>query len=264
MDFLAHNNQAWELESKGGSAWSSIVPEEDIRAAREGRYQFSMSPDGTPIPGSWLRPIRDAELLCLAGGGGQQGPLLSAMGAKVTVFDFSLNQLHLEELAMEKYGLAYATCQGDMRDLSRFPEGTFDLVVNPASNLFIEDLSKLWTECFRVLKPGGKLLSSSMNPIVFAFGRDELDVNANPTLKYPVPYSDIANLTKKELDAKIASNQLLEFGHSLDQIIGEQIAAGFALVGFQEGYWGKRFDVKADHMFPQYLITCAEKRTEGM
>ena len=260
MDIFTHNQSAWERESREGGNWSTIVAEETIENAKLGRHNYSMSPDKRPIPHGWLESCQGAELLCLGGGGGQQGPILSAMGARVTVFDCSPNQLRLDQLAAEKYGFNIKTIQGDMRDLASLDNESFDLVVNPASNMFIDDVKRMWRECHRVLRPRGKLLSTSMNPIAFAFGRDELDVDDSPRLKYSVPYSDLECLPADVLNAKIESRQPLEFGHSLEDIIGGQIEAGFALIGFQEGYWGPRFEVKADRKFPQYLATCAMKR----
>ena len=39
------------------------------------------------MPADWFGDLAGAPVLCLASGGGQQGPLLAAAGARVTVFD---------------------------------------------------------------------------------------------------------------------------------------------------------------------------------
>jgi hypothetical protein len=49
------------------------------------------------------------EVLCLASGGGQQGPILAAAGAKVTVFDNSANQLVQDRLVADRDGLTIET-----------------------------------------------------------------------------------------------------------------------------------------------------------
>ncbi len=67
------------------------------------------------------------------------------------------------------------------------------------------------------------------------------------------------NLFDKE-NVKIEGKQLLECGHSLEDIIGGRIEAGFAIIGFQESDWGLRLQVNADRKFPQYLAACAVKR----
>jgi 2-polyprenyl-3-methyl-5-hydroxy-6-metoxy-1,4-benzoquinol methylase len=70
-------------------------------------------------------------VLCLAAGGGQQGPVLAAAGAAVTVFDNSPRQLGRDEEVAAREGLATRTVLGDMRDLSAFPDASFDVVFNP-------------------------------------------------------------------------------------------------------------------------------------
>ncbi|MEM7385609.1 MAG: class I SAM-dependent methyltransferase [Verrucomicrobiota bacterium] len=259
MNPIEHNLRAWEKESSGGGNWSTIVPAETMEAVHRGEHRFSMSPDKRPIPADWLGPLDEVDLLCLAGGGGQQGPILAGMGAKVTVYDFSPNQLSLDRLAAETYGLEIKTVEGDMRDLSVFPNQSFDIVIHPASNMFVDNILPVWNECYRVLRPNGRLIAMSMNPIAFAFGRDQLDVTESPVLHYSVPYSDVESLKPEELKAKVENGEILEYGHTLENIIGGQLRCGFLLKGFQEGYWGDGFGVKADKKFPQSLITYSVK-----
>jgi 2-polyprenyl-3-methyl-5-hydroxy-6-metoxy-1,4-benzoquinol methylase len=254
-----HNLRAWEKESSEGGNWSSIVSAETMESVRRREYQFSMSTDNRPIPEDWLGSLENVDLLCLAGGGGQQGPILAGLGANVTVYDFSSNQLSLDRRAAEKYGLEINTEQGDMRDLSCFPDESFDIVLHPASNMFVDNILPVWRECYRVLRPNGRLIATSLNPIAFAFGRDQLDITDTPTLRFSVPYSDLESLKPEELNAKIENGEILEYGHSLEDIIDGQLRCGFVLKGFQEGYWGEAHEVKADKKFPQYLITYSVK-----
>lgn len=157
-----HNLRAWEKESSEGANWSSIVSAETMESVRRGDFRFSMCPDERPIPDEWLGPLEKVELLCLAGGGGQQGPILAGLGANVTVYDFSSNQLSLDRLAAEKYGLEINTAQGDMRDLSRFPDESFNLVVHPASNMFVDNILPVWSECYRVLRIRSERISGRL------------------------------------------------------------------------------------------------------
>jgi hypothetical protein len=52
-------------------------------------------------------------------GGGQQGPLLAAAGAVVTVFDNSPQQLGQDRFVAERDGLAIETVEKEMADLVR-------------------------------------------------------------------------------------------------------------------------------------------------
>ena len=56
-------------------------------------------------------------------------------------------------MVAERDALEIATVFGDMRDLSAFDSGRFDLVFNPVSNAFCPELAPVWRECFRVLRP---------------------------------------------------------------------------------------------------------------
>jgi SAM-dependent methyltransferase len=53
---------------------------------------------------------------------------------------------------------AIRTVLRDMRALGAFPDGSFDVIVNPVSNVFCPHLAAVWRECFRVLRPAGALL----------------------------------------------------------------------------------------------------------
>ena len=52
-----------------------------------------------------------------------------------------------------------------MTDLSRFADGAFDVVLNPVSVIYVDDVHSVWRECYRVLKPGGRLMMGSINPL---------------------------------------------------------------------------------------------------
>ncbi len=124
-----------------------------------------------PVPRDWFpAELAGAAVLCLASGGGQQGPVLAAAGAAVTVFDNSPRQLARDEEVAARDKLAIRTVLGDMRDLSVFPDASFDLVFNPVSNVFCPEIAPVWRESFRVLRPAGILNTSGfMNPDVFIF-----------------------------------------------------------------------------------------------
>lgn len=181
-------------------------------------------------------------MLCLASGGGQQGPLLAAAGAKVVVFDNSPRQLRQDRLVALREGLSLETVEGDMADLSIFPDETFDLIFHPCSNCFAPDVRPVWRECFRVLRAGGVLLTGFCNPVRYIFEDSRLG-NGVLAVRYSIPHSDVEHLTIVERHALEEKMEPLEFGHSLDDQVGGQLDAGFVLIGFYEDkYEGEEND----------------------
>ena len=159
LDPVAHNRAAWDREVDRGNEWTRPVGPDVIARARTGDWSVVLI-GYEPVPRDWFpADITGTVVLCLASGGGQQGPVLAAAGADVTVFDNSPRQLARDEQVAARDGLAIRTVLGDMRDLSAFADGSFDLVFNPVSNVFSPDLAPVWRECFRVLRPAGLLLT---------------------------------------------------------------------------------------------------------
>ena len=92
MDVRAYNREAWNRQVADGNPWTIPVNPEIVAAARRGDWSILLTPT-IPVPRGWFPPLAGADVLCLASGGGQQGPILAAAGAQVTVFDNSPRQL---------------------------------------------------------------------------------------------------------------------------------------------------------------------------
>jgi ubiquinone/menaquinone biosynthesis C-methylase UbiE len=120
----------------------------------------------------------------LAGGGGQQSAIFGLLGAQVTVFDLSEEQLQRDREVADHYHLVITTEQGDMRDLSRFEEASFDLVWHPYSINFVPDVQMVFRQVARLLPRDGRYYLQCTNP--FSHGLAETDWNEKGyTLKYP-------------------------------------------------------------------------------
>jgi SAM-dependent methyltransferase len=246
LDLLAHNRLAWDRQVERGNRWTIPVGPEEIARARLGDWSIVLTPTKA-VPSDWFPSLNGLEVLCLASGGGQQGPILAAAGANVTVFDNSPRQLGQDRMVADREGLRIETVQGDMADLGVFPEARFDLIFHPVSNVFAADVRPVWREAFRVLRPGGSLLAGFMNPVAclfdfFALERGEFRV------AHSIPYSDLASLSEDDRAKLAERDEPLEFGHTLDDQIGGQIAAGFVLTGFFE-------DIDPGSNLGQYLPT---------
>jgi SAM-dependent methyltransferase len=255
MDIVQHNKQAWTNEVEIGNQWTRPVDPAAINDARNGVWNLLLTPT-IFVPREWFGEIKNKEILCLASGGGQQGPILSAAGAIVTVFDNCPAQLEKDKFVAERDGLKIKLVQGDMKDLSAFENGSFDIVFHPVSNCFVENVDIVWSECFRVLKNGGRLLAGFGNPVTYIFDLNSMDNEKAFKVRYKIPYSDIEQLPEKELEQKIKNKVPLEFGHSLDSQIGGQIKAGFGIKGFYEDI--SNYDL-LDAFIKTFIATLAVK-----
>ena len=235
MDPIKYNREAWDREVAKGNQWTLPVSPEKISEAKQGRWSVVLTPR-RPVPSQWFPSLKGKKVLALASAGGQQGPILAAAGANVTVFDNSPVQLAQDRLVADREGLAIDLVQGDMRDLSCFGNERFDLIFHPCSNSFVPEVIPVWKEAHRVLKPGGILLAGFCNPIIFALD-PELEAKGIAQVKYKIPYSDLTSLTDEERSRYTDKGEPLGFGHTLEDQIGGQIAAGFAVTGFYEDSW---------------------------
>jgi len=249
-----HNRKAWDRQVDSGNEWTVPASPEVIAAARRGEWQVVLTPT-RPVPHDWFGELDGARVLCLASGGGQQGPILAAAGASVVVFDNSPRQLGQDRLVAERDRASHpggdrldlATVEGDMRDLSAFGDRSFDLVFHPCANLFIPDIRPVWRESFRVLRPGGRLLTGFVNPLQYIFDWERSE-RGELVVRHAIPYSDLTSLEETERQRWIDAGQPLEFGHTLEDQIAGQLEAGFVLTGFYE-------DVDPKHVLSRYIAS---------
>jgi SAM-dependent methyltransferase len=234
VDPVAHNRQAWDRQVENGNEWSRPVSAEVIANARAGDWSVVLI-GYEPVDRNWFpSDLTGLDVLCLASGGGQQGPVLAAAGARVTVFDNSPRQLAQDEMVAGRDGLDLRTVLGDARDLSAFADASFDLVFHPVSNLFIPELAPVWGECHRVLRPGATLLAGFVNPDVSIFDGEALDTRGELVVRHRLPYSDLTHLAPGEHERLWGRDAPVEFSHTLTDQLGGQLAAGFVITGFAE------------------------------
>ena len=202
--------------------WSRRASQEDMRAAREGRVRLHFFRE-KELPEAWLPPLKGQRALCLAGAGGLQGPILAAAGAEVTVLDLSRAMLAKDEATARQYALPLRIAHGNMTDLSMFPDGSFDLIINPPSLMYVPDVAPVFRECARVLVPGGTLLMAAPAPVNYLCDWDEKQQAYIACNRMPYNSAEHAD-----------QGDWIEFGHTMEQYLGGLTEAGFMIAGYME------------------------------
>lgn len=175
-------------------------------------------------------------------------PILSALGASCTVFDYSQKQLDAEKMVAKREGYDIEIIRGDMTKLLPFEDESFDMIIQPVANSYIENVQHVWDESFRILKKGGRLLVGLDNGINYIFDKSETK------LYRPLPYNPLK-------DSSVSKDFPLEeegvqFSHTLDEQIRGQIKAGFQIVDLYEDYnsEGKLRDYNIPTFWASYSI----------
>jgi ubiquinone/menaquinone biosynthesis C-methylase UbiE len=231
-----HWSKGGKYENHAGAQPVLSVDPEDFRAFREG------AADKLPDPFAvWAFPelIKDAagkDVLCLAGGGGQQSVAFGLLGCRVTVLDISEAQLARDRMAAEHYGYDVVTVQGDMRDLSAFANASFDLVYQPISIVFVPDVRPVYREVARALRPGGLYEVWHCNPTTAAV---ELDNPANgwDGVGYRISESGRAKVVRRGRDGYETFREgepTGEFNHQLSDIFNGLVESGLAIQAVSE------------------------------
>ncbi len=187
----------------------------------------------------FLGEVSGKRVLCLAGGGGQQSVAFTLLGADVTVFDLSDEQLQRDREAAAQLGFSIEIVQGDMRDLSVFADGAFDVVWQPYSINFVPSVSPVFAEVARVLAPGGLYYVHFANSFAMLVNDDAWDGKAYP-VQYP--YVDgfninilFPNWTVTAADGTVQEIEgPQEYLHFLSTIVNTLIGNRFQILGLWE------------------------------
>ncbi|SMF74151.1 class I SAM-dependent methyltransferase [Pseudobacteriovorax antillogorgiicola] len=261
LDPVKFNKEAWNIQVQEENQWTKPVSSDEVQKAANGDLKIVLTPT-KPVPENWYPDWKSSKILALASAGGQQVPLMAAAGAEVTVFDNSPMQLDQDRMVAARDQLTIETIEGDMSDLSIFPDESFDFIFHPCSNCFVPDIKPVWRESFRVLKPGGIMVSGFCNPIIFTLD-PELEKQGIAQLKYKIPYSDLDSISEEDRIKYFGENEPLSFGHSLQDQIGGQLAAGFVMIDFYEDDWNDSGS-PADQFLSCYMATRCQKPSRAI
>ena len=226
-DVAAHNQRMWDRLSAAGIPYTR--PQGTPPKASAAKRRF-LDPNDR-LAGM---PIKGQRVLALAGGGGWHPVLFAELGADTTVLDISARQLKTVRDLARSRGVKLRVLQGDMRDLSAFGDGSFDLVWHSHSIIFVPDAARVIAEVGRVLGPGGVYRASTMHPVTLRMYGTWTGTGWRFRQSYfedgAIPYEDA---TWEFQDVRVEA-PTLEYGHRISDLINACAAAGLVVDGFWE------------------------------
>jgi 2-polyprenyl-3-methyl-5-hydroxy-6-metoxy-1,4-benzoquinol methylase len=261
IDIDNHNKKAWNLAAEQSLKWSVPCDRESIEKAKSGNFNIKLTATKY-LPESWLENIKNKNILLVAGGGGQQAPILAAAGANVTLLDISDKQVELDRRVCSEFNLQVVFKIGSYTDMNAFQDETFDYIVNPVSNCFFKDLDVFWENASKLIKKNGSVLVGFINPVTFQFDFEKANLGEF-VLKYPQPFSDLESLSDEEKRRFMREETPIEFGHSLSDQLGLPLRHGFSVTGFFEDGWGSEPDRPIENFMPQFIAAKFTKLTSG-
>jgi len=211
-----HNRRAWDARVRQGDVFTKPAEDADF-----------LDPLAAVDAPGWLSPhknIHNQQLLCLAAGGGRQAPLYAAAGACVTVVDISPAMLELDRQIAAERGLQIETVEASMENLRMFDSNQFDIVIQPVSTCYVNDILAVYRQVARITRPGGLYISQHKQPV-------SLQSNVQPSAGgYAItepyyrdgPLPQVTGSPHREYGT-------LEFLHRWEQLLGGMCRAGFAI-----------------------------------
>jgi ubiquinone/menaquinone biosynthesis C-methylase UbiE len=215
LNFLRHNRTAWNR-----------LAENQDRLTKPAREVDFLDPLKSVDAPGWLGPdIRGRDVLCLAAGGGRQGPLYAAAGANVIVVDFSPAMLELDKKLAREKGLSLRTIETNMEDLAVLGEATIDIVIHPVSTCYIPDVMPVYREVARVLRCGGLYISQHKQPTSL---QSDLEMTEGCySVRYPYYFPQ--PLPRVSTPNWIREDGTQEFVHRWEDLIGKMCRAGMVI-----------------------------------
>jgi SAM-dependent methyltransferase len=229
MDEVAkYNTERWEALVRANALFTRPALHLSTESARQ-----RVDRDGR------LGNVAGKDVLCLASGGGQQGPAFALLGARVTVADLSAGQLERDRTAAAHYKVDIRTVQADMRDLSALETSSFDLVWQPYSLNFVPDCRPVFAEVARVLRSGGIYHLQCANPFVAGLGTKDWNgkgfvLNRPYVNGEEITYSDEDWVYDRAKAPAAPIDGPREYRQTLSTIVNALVASGLGITHFSD------------------------------
>lgn len=219
VDYNAFIFENWKEEYD--FCWMKPITHADFLKVKDGENLLTVTPN-KKVPFEWYKNCKNKKVLGLAAGGGQQMPIFAALGANCTLIDASKSQIENDLSISIRENYDINLINGDISQRLPFDDESFDIVINPISNHYIENIYPMFKEIYRVLKHGGLFILGFETEI---FWTVNLDTNK---LEKKLPINPLKN---KELYKKVKkSKNAFQFSHTTTEQIGGQLNVGFRLI----------------------------------
>ena len=175
----------------------------------------------------------------------------------MTVLDLSDVQLERDRQAAAHHGLHTHTIQGDMRDLSAFPDSHFDIVWQVYSINFVPSLDPVFQGVRRVLKPGGIYFLQFANPFAIGIDQEKWDGQAYPLNALYIDSEDQSERfpdwdVQQPDGSTVKRTSPHEFRHTLGTVLNGLVGNSFILLGLWE--WMKKEENPAPGSWAHFTL----------
>ncbi len=219
LDPVGHNRSAWNQMARQRNRFARPARDEDF-------VDPLKSVDG---PG-WLGgDIQGKRVLCLAAGGGRQGPIYAAAGGIVTVVDISDEMLALDRDVAQQRNLEIRVVEQSMDDLSCFEPSSFDIVIHPVSTCYIPNIELVYQQIARVMEPDGIYISQHKQPTSL-----QVEADSDGVYRIGASYYRTEPLVPARTASLVREAGTYEYIHRWQELVGGMCRAGFVIEDLAE------------------------------
>ena len=212
------------------SSWANQV--------REGR-DIARERMNNPAFLAFLGDVGGLRVLDAGCGEGHNTRLLARRGARMTGIDISERMIALAQAEEEREPLGIRYARASYADLAIFADGGFDAVVSFMALMDGPHFELAMRECFRVLRPGGRLAFSISHPCFMTKGsrwiRDEHGVKFNWVVG---DYFDTSGWVERwrftDAPRDVPEFAVPRFDRTLSEFVNAVLDAGFILRRIEE------------------------------
>jgi ubiquinone/menaquinone biosynthesis C-methylase UbiE len=259
------NRKWWDVKSQDWQKW-----EEDVWNRRRKDMSFALDRRMQEIVDVFIGSPQGKKACAIASGDNFAVFALAGMGMKITSTDISELRLNIarERAGILNMDIRFLQC--DASDLSPLENEGFDLVIStPGTYVWMSDLEKVYSEVYRILKPGGYLIFHEIHPFERPF-KDQ------PEFEIAQPYFETGPYTHEGVDGIDVTTH--NFYWMMSDFINALADSGLIIRRLYEdpalspAYWeGRRSDdeggdeklldwrINPHAALPQWMVIAAQK-----